>query len=148
MTMRIQIASADERPPRGSRQRVVSPATKIDIATGRELSPVLSRVISMFASRADMTVDRLADVVLLSDAISAGGAEDFPDGTATLHIAEEDGAFEVRFGPLVEGGAGRLVNGMRIPERRAPRSRPSPRRSGSTTATTASSSSCRISGDA
>lgn len=115
VTMRMRIAASSN--GHGvERDRGETPPTQIDIATGRELSPVLSRVISMFATRADLTVDRLADVVLLSDAISAGGAEGFPDGTARLQIAEEDGAFEVRFGPLAEGGARRLVGGMRIPE--------------------------------
>jgi serine/threonine-protein kinase RsbW len=90
--------------------------TRIDIATGDALAPVLSRVISMFATRADFSVDRLSDAVLLSDAISAGDPKSFPDGTARIAVSEEDGLFEVRVGPLGEGAGERLLHGMRIPE--------------------------------
>ena len=65
---------------------------------------MLSRVISMFAARADLSVDELSDAVLLSDAISAQGPEGFPDGTARIAVSEEDGAFNVRVGPLADGG--------------------------------------------
>ena len=77
---------------------------------------MLSRVISMFATRADFSVDRLSDAVLLSDAISAGGADAFPDGTARIAVSEDGDRFEVRVGPLADGGGERLLEGMRIPE--------------------------------
>jgi hypothetical protein len=70
----------------------------------------------MFATRADFSVDRLSDAVLLSDAISAGDPETFPDRTARIAVSEEDGLFEVRVGPLGEGAGERLLRGMRIPE--------------------------------
>jgi anti-sigma regulatory factor (Ser/Thr protein kinase) len=89
---------------------------RIDIGVGAALAPVLSRVISMFAARADFSVDRLSDAVLLSDAISAGGPAGFPDGTAHIAVSEDDGAFEVRVGPLIEGGGQRLLDGLRIPD--------------------------------
>jgi hypothetical protein len=89
--------------------------TKIRLPSGELLAPVLSRVISMFATRADLSVDELSDAVLLSDALSARGTEGFADGTARIAITEEDGAFEVRVGPLAEGGGQRLIDGLRIP---------------------------------
>jgi anti-sigma regulatory factor (Ser/Thr protein kinase) len=90
--------------------------TRIRLPSGELLAPVLSRVISMFATRADLSVDELSDAVLLSDALSAGGTEGFADGTARIAIREEDGAFEIRVGPLAEGGGQRLIDGLRIPE--------------------------------
>jgi serine/threonine-protein kinase RsbW len=90
--------------------------TRIRLPTGDLLAPVLSRVISMFATRADLSVDELSDAVLLSDALSASGTEGFADGTARIAIREEDGAFEIRVGPLASGGAQRLIDGLRIPE--------------------------------
>lgn len=89
--------------------------TRITLPAGELLGPILSRVISMFATRADLSVDELSDAVLLSDAISANGELSFPDGTAHLAVSEEEGAFEIRVGPLGEGGARRLLEGMRIP---------------------------------
>jgi serine/threonine-protein kinase RsbW len=90
--------------------------TRIRLPTGDLLAPVLSRVISMFATRADLSVDELSDAVLLSDALSAGGADGFANGTSRIAIREEDGAFEIRVGPLAEGGGQRLIDGLRIPE--------------------------------
>jgi serine/threonine-protein kinase RsbW len=90
--------------------------TRIRLPSGDLLAPVLSRVISMFATRADLSVDELSDAVLLSDALSAGGTAGFADGTARIAITEEDGSFEVRVGPLAEGGAQMLIDGLRIPE--------------------------------
>ena len=89
--------------------------TRIKLPAGELLGPILSRVISMFATRADFSVDELSDAVLLSDAISAGGPDGFPDGTARLVVREQSGAFEIRVGPLQEGGGQRLLDGMRIP---------------------------------
>jgi len=89
--------------------------TRITLPAGDLLAPILSRVISMFAARAEFSVDDLSDAVLLSDAISAGGRDGFPDGTARIVVSEESGAFEVKVGPLADGGARRLVDGMRIP---------------------------------
>jgi serine/threonine-protein kinase RsbW len=89
--------------------------TRIELPAGELLAPILSRVVSMFATRADLSVDELSDAVLLSDAISAGGSDGFPDGTARLAVTEQEGSFEVRIGPLREGGGRRLLDGMRIP---------------------------------
>ena len=89
--------------------------TRIDIGVGAALAPVLARVISMFAVRADFSLDKLSDAVLLSDAISAGGPGGFPNGTVRIAVSEHDGAFDVRVGPLERSGGARLVEGMRIP---------------------------------
>ncbi len=94
----------------------VAEETRIRLPSGELLAPVLSRVISMFATRANLSVDELSDAVLLSDAISASGTEGFLDETARIAIREEAGSFEVRVGPLAIGGGQRLIDGLRIPE--------------------------------
>jgi anti-sigma regulatory factor (Ser/Thr protein kinase) len=88
---------------------------KITLPAGDLLAPILSRVISMFATRADFSVDELSDAVLLSDALSAGESDRFPGGTARLAVTEDANSFELRVGPLAEGGGRRLLDGMRIP---------------------------------
>jgi anti-sigma regulatory factor (Ser/Thr protein kinase) len=112
--MRIPFSSAST----NGDPRVVPTAeeTRIRLPSGDLLAPVLSRVISMFATRADLSVDELSDAVLLSDALSASGTADFADETARIAIREEAGAFEVRVGPLARGGGQRLIDGLRIPE--------------------------------
>ncbi|HEX2468187.1 MAG TPA: ATP-binding protein [Solirubrobacterales bacterium] len=90
--------------------------TQLRVPAGDLVPPVLSRVVAMFAARADFSVDRLSDAILLSDAISAYGPAEFPDGTAQVSISEEDGGFVIHVGPLKSGAAQRLLDGMRIPE--------------------------------
>jgi Histidine kinase-like ATPase domain len=114
MKVPISPNGAGHEPPAAAPER--EDEMRIDIGVGTALAPVLSRVISMFAARADFSVDRLSDAVLLSDAISACGAAGFPSGTAHIAVSEEDGSFEVRVGPLVDGGGQRLLDGLRIPD--------------------------------
>jgi len=113
VTMRVALSS------NGTDDQVAVPEqddeTRINLPAGQLLGPVLSRVISMFAARANLSVDRLSDAVLLSDAISAQGPDGFPEGTARIAVSEQDSAFVVRVGPLAEGGGQRLLDGMRIP---------------------------------
>jgi serine/threonine-protein kinase RsbW len=87
----------------------------LNLPAGALLGPVLSRVISMFAVRADFSLDRLSDAVLLTDAISTDDPGDFDDGTARVAIREgDDGEFTVRIGPFSEAAGRRLVEGLRI----------------------------------
>ena len=83
---------------------------------GQLVSPVLSRIISIFAVRANFSVDRLSDAVLLGDAISAQTPAHFPDGTAHVHVDEDDGALVVSVGPMVDGGGEEFLSRLRIPE--------------------------------
>lgn len=90
--------------------------TRLRVEAGELVAPILSRVIGMYAARADFSVDRLSDAILLSDAISSHEPDEFPDGTAQVAITEGEGAFTVRLGPLRSGGGKRLIDQMRIPE--------------------------------
>jgi anti-sigma regulatory factor (Ser/Thr protein kinase) len=92
------------------------PATELTMPADALLAPVLSRVISILAARANLPVDRLSDAVLLGDAIAAQAAGEFPEGRAQIWVDEEDGELSMRVGPLVDGGGDRLLEGMRIPE--------------------------------
>lgn len=111
--MRVPLAADGRAVPAEAPE--IGDETRIDLPANELLAPVLSRVIAMFAARADFSLDQLSDAVLLSDAISSHGPDDFPDGTARIAVREEDGAFDVRVGPLGDGGGQRLLDGMRIP---------------------------------
>jgi serine/threonine-protein kinase RsbW len=115
VTMRVPLSS-NGAAPEVSRPVEMATETQLRVPAGDLVAPVLSRIVAMFAARADFSVDRLSDAILLSDAISANGPDEFPDGTAQIAIVEEDGAFVVQVGPLRSGAAKRLLEGMRIPE--------------------------------
>ena len=115
-------AGADARTPLAERRRAAAgrgpepvDETRINLPAGELVAPVLSRVISMFAARADLSVDELSDAVLISDALSARSSDEFPNGTARIGVKEDAGAFDIRVGPLGAGGAQRLLDGLRIP---------------------------------
>jgi len=76
---------------------------------------VLARVIGALAARAEFSVDRLADTVLLGDAVSSSGGGDFSDGRVGISIKDAEGSLDVRVGPLVEGGGERLMSEMDVP---------------------------------
>jgi serine/threonine-protein kinase RsbW len=97
------------------RPTVVPKELEIALAPGAIVKPVLTRVIGALAARAEFTVDRLADTVLLGDAVSATGGSDFSDGRVAISIKDGEGTLGVRVGPLVEGAGERLLAEMDVP---------------------------------
>ena len=89
------------------------------IAPGALVRPVLARVIGALAARADFSVDRLSDTVLLGDAVSSHQPGDFAEGRVEIAIKDGDGTLDVRVGPLVEGGGERILAEMEVPARAA-----------------------------
>ena len=85
------------------------------ITPGVMVRPVLARVIGALAARAEFSVDRLADTVLLGDAVSSSDGEDFFDGRVGLSIKDRAGSLHVRVGPLVEGAGEKLIGDMEVP---------------------------------
>jgi serine/threonine-protein kinase RsbW len=85
------------------------------IAPGATVRPVLARVMGALAARAEFSVDRLADTMLLGDAVSSSGESDFSDGRVGVSITDSAGALGVRVGPLVEGAGEKLMAEMEVP---------------------------------
>jgi hypothetical protein len=79
------------------------------------MAPVLGRLTAMLASRAEFPIDRLSEAVLVTDAISAHVSPYIPGTQASVTWQDDDGKIELRFGPLVEGGATQLVRHMELP---------------------------------
>ena len=94
---------------------VSTEGTVMSIAAGTFVRPVLARVIGALAARADFSVDRLSDTILIGDAVSAHDAADFADATVGIEIVDGDGRLDVRVGPLVEGGPDRILEGLELP---------------------------------
>jgi len=93
-----------------------STPTELEIALTPSalVKPVLARVIGALAARAEFSVDRLADTVLLGDAVSSSGGE-LSEGRLGISIRDRAGTLGVRVGPLVEGGGERLMSEMDVP---------------------------------
>ena len=74
------------------------------IQPGPLVASVASRVTAILAARADFPLDRLADAVLVSDAISAHASDYISGSDVGLVIEDGDGSLDFRVGPLHEGG--------------------------------------------
>lgn len=117
--VKIRMSLSSNGAGRGELQEVELPmgrGTEMSMPAGELLAPVLSRVISILAARANFSIDRLSDAVLLGDAISAHAPDDFPEGTARIAVEEDEGSLLVKVGPLLKGAGDRLLDGMRIPQ--------------------------------
>jgi serine/threonine-protein kinase RsbW len=78
-------------------------------------SPVLARVVSLVAARADFSIDRLSDAQIVSDAIAGAAGAHVQDGALEIAIDEQEQGFELVIGPLVAGGGQRLVADTELP---------------------------------
>lgn len=91
-------------------------ATAIDVPAGEFVGPILSRVVSMTATRANFSIDRLSDAVLLSDAVATHSPDDFRSGVARITIEQSGPEFALRIGPLLDGSGQRFLERLTIPE--------------------------------
>jgi anti-sigma regulatory factor (Ser/Thr protein kinase) len=89
--------------------------TEVRVGPPEVVQPILGRVVSAIAARHEITVDRLSDALLLSDAISAAAPEGFVDGHVELSIADRDRGVELRVGPMTDGGAERVRRSLHVP---------------------------------
>jgi anti-sigma regulatory factor (Ser/Thr protein kinase) len=78
-------------------------------------SPVLGRVVSLVAARADFSIDRLSDAQIVSDAIAGAAAAHIADGSLSVAIDEHERGFDLLVGPFATGGAQRLVDETELP---------------------------------
>jgi serine/threonine-protein kinase RsbW len=92
-----------------------APTAGMSIVPGPLVSAISGRVTAMLAARADFPLDRLADAVLVSDAIAAHAENYVAGGDVGLAIQDGDGMLDFRIGPLREGGANGLLTELEVP---------------------------------
>jgi len=90
-------------------------AAGVAITPGPMMAPILGRLAAMLAARADFSLDRLSDTVLVTDAISAHVGSCIPGPHASISFEDGDGTLDVRVGPLISGGGKRLLETMELP---------------------------------
>jgi serine/threonine-protein kinase RsbW len=94
----------------------VPAATELTVRSPELLGPVLSRALTALAARHEITVDRISDAMLLSDAISAAAPRGFPDGQVRLSIADRPEGVELKVGPMRSGAAESLRESLSLPD--------------------------------
>jgi anti-sigma regulatory factor (Ser/Thr protein kinase) len=93
-----------------------SDTTEIIVGRSDLLAPILSRIVGALAARRDLSVDRVSDAVLLTDAIADAAPGRFADGKVRLALADDDGVLELRLGPMREGGAEEVRQALAVPD--------------------------------
>jgi hypothetical protein len=115
--MHVPLQAREDSAKAGSTFAVSADAeTRIRVGPPEIIGPVLSRALSALAARQDISIDRLSDTMLLSDAISARAPQGFTDGHVSLSIAELPEGIELKVGPMTHGGAERLRASFELPE--------------------------------
>ncbi len=89
--------------------------TRVSIASGPLVGPVLRRVVGMFAARADLPLDRLDDAVLVADLVAARAPAHVLNATVEVTLVSSTRAVDMRVGPLRPGGGRALVIDAVVP---------------------------------
>jgi serine/threonine-protein kinase RsbW len=115
MRLPLQGKSADED---GAQVRIEPPPDATEIVVGRSelLGPVLARVVGALAARRDLSIDRVSDVILLTDAIAAAAPGRFVDGTVKLALTDGESGIELRLGPMKDGAAELIRSELQVPD--------------------------------
>jgi hypothetical protein len=69
---------------------------------------VLDRLLGALAARADLSVDRLNDLGMVGDAVSAAAAANVTGGRLVVVATPTAGGLDLSFGPFAAGGAARV----------------------------------------
>jgi len=91
------------------------PPTRVSIAAGPLVGPVLRRVVGMLAARADLPLDRLDDAVLVADVVAARAPAHVAEQTVNVSLASSIRSLHLCVGPLRAGGGRALVIDAAVP---------------------------------
>lgn len=89
--------------------------TRLRLASGPALGPVLCRVVSMVLTRADWPVDRLDDAMLVCDALCAHAPAYASEGRLTFSLQADEREAELRVHNLDREDAEALLRDVMLP---------------------------------
>jgi serine/threonine-protein kinase RsbW len=105
----------------GARLVAEPPSThdrEAEILVGRPelLGPILTRLVGALAARRDLSIDRLSDAVLVTDAVAAAAPSHFSGGPVRICLDDGGGGIDVRLGPMEAGGAQHVREALEVPD--------------------------------
>lgn len=118
VTMRVPLHGGGAN---GSRDDVTLEPAGVDtteLVTDRPelLGPVLARMVGALAARRDLSVDRVSDAILVTDAIAAAAPSSFADGRVRLGLEDREEGIELRLGPMDLGAAQCIREELEVPD--------------------------------
>lgn len=96
-------------------RRAIDGVTRLRLASGPALGPVLRRVVSMALARADWPVDRLDDAILVCDALCAHTPAYARGGRVTFSLQADEREAELRVHDLDAADADALLRDTMLP---------------------------------
>jgi hypothetical protein len=98
-----------------SYEQATDNVTRVRVASGPLVGPVLWRVVSMVLTRADWPVNRLEDALLVCDALCAHAPAYASDGQLMFSVEADQYEAELRVRELTCNGAAALVQDAILP---------------------------------
>jgi len=95
---------------------VSSPRTEVLADSPELLAPVLASIVGALAARRGLSVDRMSDAVLVTDAIAAAAPARFTDGRVRLGLEDGEAGIRLRVGPMETGAAEEIRQDLKLPE--------------------------------
>jgi serine/threonine-protein kinase RsbW len=97
-------------------ERELHDTTELVTDRAELLAPVLARVVGALAARRDLSVDRISDAVLVTDAIAAAAPSRFADGRVKLGLDDRGEGIALRLGPMDSGAARQIRGELEVPD--------------------------------
>jgi anti-sigma regulatory factor (Ser/Thr protein kinase) len=116
MRLPLSGGGANGNGPAGEGVSIESAGTELTVARAELLEPVLARLVGALAARRDLSVERVSDAVLVTDAIADAAPRRFADGCVRLGLGESESGLELRLGPMEEGAAGEIRQRLEVPD--------------------------------
>jgi hypothetical protein len=88
---------------------------RLVVRNGPLIGAVLGRVVGMLAARALCPVDRLDDMLLITDAIAAHAGDFTANGTVGVTVTTDDDGMTMTVSPLRPDGARGLLGAAELP---------------------------------
>lgn len=116
MHLPLRAEAGEDVPPEAHKHEPVPEAAELTIGRADLAPSVLERVVGALAARHSITVDRLNDALLFTDAVAARASEAFTDEQLRFSVADQPEGIDLRIGPLPDGASKRLLDGLALPQ--------------------------------
>ncbi len=116
VTMRVPLRGGGGKDDPVEVKPVAEAGTSLVVDRPELLGPVLARIVGALAARRDLSVERISDAVLVTDAIAAAASQGFSDGRVRLGLEEGDTSIGLRLGPMEEGAGEQIRRALEVPD--------------------------------
>jgi len=90
-------------------------SARLRVSVGPLAAPLLCRVVSIVAARADCPVDRLDEALIVCETLSAYAPAHVPNGHLCLRVQARRDGIGLHLGPLVASGGRALLADATVP---------------------------------